>query len=449
VPDGVGQAFLRNAIDIRGNVVRHAAEIRLDIEAHRGARSVERIPASDQLRQAGLETKFLGDRIAQLRERSAQAHHHASCDAADGPCLLGEIGPPARAGRDGTRERERRGEALTELVVQLASHLLTLVVANLDQTVGQRDSLGPRPFKPAAEIVDGAPDQGKLACAKRRQTSTIIAKRNLAQSRDNRGGRRQRVSDGQRREHKDGQRHRRRKIGDRGNAQPRLTHCGFRVGNGEDRPGVGLARAEGAIEARLRSENPLIDRFEPERRQRADSFDLAAESRRLAGTGREDDADAWRYEFQRSQCLPFRGWKQTLLAQAAAPRELSPVDNFELGGDPIGGCRRFPVDAPVRIHHRPRHGKRQAEGHHADQSDNRAQREPQYFSPFHTSRSFSARASQAYRIGDRQRQCDESRENCPRRRGTPDLAPADARALSFFTGRPGRPAKLMGGQIFA
>jgi hypothetical protein len=206
VPDGVGQAFLRNAIDIRGNVVRHAAEIRLDIEAHRGARSVERIPASDQLRQAGLETKFLGDRIAQLRERSAQAHHHASCDAADGPCLLGEIGPPARAGRDGARERERRGEALTELVVQLASHLLTLVVANLDQTVGQRDSLGPRPFKPAAEIVDGAPDQGKLACAKRRQTSTIIAKRNLAQSRDNRGGRRQRVSDGQRREHKDGQR---------------------------------------------------------------------------------------------------------------------------------------------------------------------------------------------------------------------------------------------------
>src|SRR6478609_3661856 len=45
-------------------------------------------------------------------------------------------------------------------------------------------------------------------------------------------------------------------------------------------------------------------------------------------------------------------------------------------------------------------------------------------------------------MGDGQRECDESRENCPRRRGTLDLAPADARALSSFTGRPARPQKL-------
>ena len=196
-------------------------------------------------------------------------------------------GRPARAGLDGARERGRRGEALTELVVQLASHLLALVVANFNQAAGQRDSLGRRPFKPAGEIVDGAPDQRKLARAKRRQTPTIIAKRHLAQSRDNRGGRRKRVSDGQRRKHKDGQRHRRREIGERGNAQPGLSHCGFRVGDGEDRPGVGLACGEGANAACLRSENPLIDRLEPDRRLRADSFDLAAELRRLAGPGRE------------------------------------------------------------------------------------------------------------------------------------------------------------------
>ena len=61
----------------------------------------------------------------------------------------GEIGPPARAGLDRARECDRRGEALTELVVQLASHLLTLVVANFNQTAGQRNSLGRHPSKPA------------------------------------------------------------------------------------------------------------------------------------------------------------------------------------------------------------------------------------------------------------------------------------------------------------
>lgn len=161
-----------------------------------------------------------------------------------------------RAGLDGARERGSRGEALTELVVQLTRHLPTLVVANFDQTAGQRDSLGRRLPKPVGEIVDGAPDQRKLARPKRRQTPPIIAKRHLAQSRDNRGGWRERVSDGQRRKEKDGERHRRREIGERGNAQPRLTHCGFRVGNGEDRPGVGLAGAEGANEVRLRSKIP-------------------------------------------------------------------------------------------------------------------------------------------------------------------------------------------------
>ena len=36
--------------------------------------------------------------------------------------VLDEIGPPARAGLDGAGERDCRGEASTELVVQLASH---------------------------------------------------------------------------------------------------------------------------------------------------------------------------------------------------------------------------------------------------------------------------------------------------------------------------------------
>jgi hypothetical protein len=71
VADGVGQAFLRDAIDIRRNVVRHIGKIGLHIETHCRARRVERVPASDQLHQAGLEAEFLGDRIAQLRERSA------------------------------------------------------------------------------------------------------------------------------------------------------------------------------------------------------------------------------------------------------------------------------------------------------------------------------------------------------------------------------------------
>ena len=232
----------------------------------------------------------------------------------------GETVPPAVATSRWRPRRARQGrDFLPNPSVQFASQLLTLVVANFDQTTGQRDSFGRRPSKPVGEIVDGAPDQRKLARAKRRQTPTVIAKRQLAQSRDNRGGRRERVSDGQRRKHKDGQRQRRREIGDRGNAQPSLTHCGFRVGDGEDRPSVGLARGEGANAARLRSEHPLVDRLEPDRRLRADSFDLAAKSRRLASPGRECDADARRHEFQRGQRLPFRRWKQRLLAQAAAP----------------------------------------------------------------------------------------------------------------------------------
>ena len=271
-------------------------------------RSVERIPARDQLRQARLEAEFLGDRIAQPRERSAQARHHASCDARDRSGVLSEIGSPARAGLDGARERERRGEALTELVVQLARHLLTLIIANFDQTAGQRNSLGRRLREPIGEIVDRAPDQRKLSRSKRRQTPTIVAERHLAQATDNRGGRRERVSDGQRRKHKDGQRHRRRKTGDRGNAKPGLPHRGFRIGSGEDRACLGLTRGEGANETRLRSEHPEVDRLEPSRRRRANSLDLAAELRRLAGPGRESDADAGGYEFQRGQRPPFRGW---------------------------------------------------------------------------------------------------------------------------------------------
>ena len=101
---------------------------------------------------------------------ASQTRHHTSCDTDDGPGVLGEIGPSARAGLNGACKRDCRGEALTELVVQLASHLLTLVVANFDQTAGQRESLGRHPSKPLGEFIDGAPDQRKLARAKRRQT---------------------------------------------------------------------------------------------------------------------------------------------------------------------------------------------------------------------------------------------------------------------------------------
>ncbi len=136
------------------------------------------------------------------------------------------------------------------------------------------------------------------------------------------------------------------------------------------------------------------------------------------------------------------------LAQAAAPQQFPPVEDFELRGDAVGGGRCFTVDAAVGIRHRPGQRKRQAEGDHADQSDDQAQDEPHHFSPFSASRRLSARASPASRMDGGRRERDENRENCPGRRGTRDLAPADARALSFFTGRLERAARKTPGGSF-
>ena len=150
----------------------------------------------NELPKAGFEPHLLDVLRPQAHQRAAQRVHHALLNRGDLAGILGDVLAPGRGARlDKCRQRDRRRQALAELVVQVAGKGAPLVLLNLQQPRGQRRARRIRAGKILGEIVDGAGDMIELRGAEARQSQCIVTLLQLPQALNDRAGRHQRVAD--------------------------------------------------------------------------------------------------------------------------------------------------------------------------------------------------------------------------------------------------------------
>jgi len=243
---------------------------------------------------------------------------------------------------------------------------------------------------------------------------------------------------------------------------PRLPRVGNRR---RSNPSVGFgARWRGAIEARLKvRESPSIDRLETRPAPAPPTPSTWPAKSRSARRSRARNADADRQPIRVSgvgpTVCPFRGWKaDPRCARPRRPTAALANREFRAGRRPDQRMPTFPRSM-LRwvIHHRPK--PLQTPGRRAttpDQSKQSGRRhEATIVSlPFPLSRRLSAtRVAGPNRNGRRSSGGVRRKVGKKLARtvaGTLDLAPAErGERYPFFTGRSGRPQKLLEGNILA